>query len=208
MKHTEHFLPLLVVEDDSAIRELLEEELHDAGYTTHGVSSAEEAIALLSHTAVSLIITDVRLPGISGIQLLQQLRHEGSELGIIVITAFGTIDQAVEALKLGADDFLTKPLDLDAVRESVFRVLERQRMAVSQATEVGHFHGIMGKSDAMQALFHDASRLAKAMRLSCCWGKRHRQGAAGTGDSSGKPAPRRSVRGGKLRQHPRRPDGK
>ncbi|MGM0858141.1 MAG: sigma-54-dependent transcriptional regulator [Pseudomonadota bacterium] len=162
VKHTEHFLPLLVVEDDSAIRELLEEELHDAGYTTHGVSSAEEAIALLSHTAVSLIITDVRLPGISGIQLLQQLRHEGSELGIIVITAFGTIDQAVEALKLGADDFLTKPLDLDAVRESVFRVLERQRMAVSQATEVGHFHGIMGKSDAMQALFHDASRLAKS----------------------------------------------
>nr|WP_155838874.1 sigma-54 dependent transcriptional regulator [Halomonas sp. HL-48] len=162
VKHTEHFLPLLVVEDDSAIRELLEEELHDAGYATHGVSSAEEGIALLSHTAVSLIITDVRLPGISGIQLLQQLRHEGSELGIIVITAFGTIDQAVEALKLGADDFLTKPLDLDAVRESVFRVLERQRMAVSQATEVGHFHGIVGKSDAMQALFHDASRLAKS----------------------------------------------
>ncbi|MEH6643141.1 sigma-54 dependent transcriptional regulator [Vreelandella glaciei] len=162
MTHQEHLLPLLVVEDDAAIRELLEEELQDAGYTTLGVPSAEEAIALLSHTTVSLVITDVRLPGMTGIQLLQQLRQTGSELGIIVITAFGTIDQAVEALKLGADDFLTKPLDLDAIREAVFRVLERQRLAVSHDSEISHFHGIVGKSQVMQALFHDASRLAKS----------------------------------------------
>lgn len=162
MTHQEHLLPLLVVEDDAAIRELLEEELQDAGYSTLGVPSAEEAIALLSHTTVSLIITDVRLPGMTGIQLLQQLRQAGSEVGIIVITAFGTIDQAVEALKLGADDFLTKPLDLDAIRDAVFRVLERQRLAVFHDTDINHFHGIVGKSPAMQALFHDASRLAKS----------------------------------------------
>jgi len=160
--HQEHLLPLLVVEDDAAIRELLEEELQDAGYSTLGVPSAEEAIALLSHTTVSLVITDVRLPGMTGIQLLQQLRQAGSELGIIVITAFGTIDQAVEALKMGADDFLTKPLDLDAIREAVFRVLERQRLAVFHDADISHFHGIVGKSQVMQALFHDASRLAKS----------------------------------------------
>ena len=162
MTQQESLLPLLVVEDDAAIRELLEEELQDAGYTTLGVPSAEEAIALLSHTSVSLVITDVRLPGMTGIQLLQQLRQAGSELGIIVITAFGTIDQAVEALKLGADDFLTKPLDLDAIREAVFRVLERQRLAVTHDADVSHFHGIVGKSQVMQTLFHDASRLAKS----------------------------------------------
>ena len=65
MTQQEPLLPLLVVEDDAAIRELLEEELQDAGYTTLGVPSAEEAIALLSHTTVSLVITDVRLPGIT-----------------------------------------------------------------------------------------------------------------------------------------------
>lgn len=163
MTHQEHLLPLLVVEDDAAIRELLEEELNDAGYDTLGVPSAEEAIALLSHTSVAMMITDVRLPGMTGIQLLQQLRQSGSELGIIVITAFGTIDQAVEALKLGADDFLTKPLDLDAIREAVFRVLERQRLSLTQDdTELSHFHGIAGKSNVMQSLFHDASRLAKS----------------------------------------------
>ncbi|WP_252106965.1 MULTISPECIES: sigma-54 dependent transcriptional regulator [unclassified Halomonas] len=162
MTEQEHALPLLVVEDDPAIRELLEEELNDAGYTTLGVSSAEEAVALLSHTPVAMMITDVRLPGMSGIQLLQQLRQSGSELGIIVITAFGTIDQAVEALKLGANDFLTKPLDLDAIREAVFRVLERQRLALAHDAELTHFHGIVGKSPTMQGLFHDASRLAKS----------------------------------------------
>lgn len=162
MTHQEHLLPLLVVEDDAAIRELLEEELNDAGYDTLGVPSAEDALALLSHTAVAMMITDVRLPGMTGIQLLQQLRQSGSELGIIVITAFGTIDQAVEALKLGADDFLTKPLDLDAIREAVFRVLERQRLSLSHDTELSQFHGIVGKSSGMQSLFHDASRLAKS----------------------------------------------
>ncbi|MCS2609686.1 sigma-54-dependent transcriptional regulator [Halomonas dongshanensis] len=162
MTQQDPLLPILVVEDDPAIRELLEEELQDAGYQTQGVASAEEGIALLSHTQVSLIITDVRLPGMTGIQLLQQLRQEGSDVGIIVITAFGTIDQAVEALKLGADDFLTKPLDLDAIREAVFRVLERQRLALSPTSELSHFHGIVGKSDAMQGLFHNASRLAKS----------------------------------------------
>ncbi|RUR26787.1 sigma-54-dependent Fis family transcriptional regulator [Vreelandella andesensis] len=163
MTHQEHLLPILVVEDDAAIRELLEEELNDAGYDTLGVPSAEDALALLSHTPVAMMITDVRLPGITGIQLLQQLRQSGSELGIIVITAFGTIDQAVEALKLGADDFLTKPLDLDAIREAVFRVLERQRLSLSHDdSELSHFHGIVGKSVGMQSLFHDASRLAKS----------------------------------------------
>ncbi len=162
MTHQEHLLPLLVVEDDAAIRELLEEELNDAGYDTLGVPSAEDALALLSHTPVAMMITDVRLPGMTGIQLLQQLRQSGSELGIIVITAFGTIDQAVEALKLGADDFLTKPLDLDAIREAVFRVLERQRLSLSHDTEPNDFHGIVGKSPVMQSLFHDASRLAKS----------------------------------------------
>ncbi|PMR77780.1 sigma-54-dependent Fis family transcriptional regulator [Billgrantia endophytica] len=157
-------LPILIVEDDAAILELLEEELQEAGYPTLGVGSAEDAIATLSHSDVSLVISDVRLPGISGMQLLEQLRSEGSRLGFIVITAFGTIDQAVEALKIGADDFLTKPLDLEGVREAVYRVLENRRLAEQflQENPPGHFHGIVGESESMQTLFHDAARLAKS----------------------------------------------
>ena len=157
--------PILIVEDDPAILELLEEELQDAGYTTLGVASAEDAIATLSHESVELIISDVRLPGISGMQLLERLRHDGSTVGFIVITAFGTIEQAVEALKIGADDFLTKPLDLEGVRDAVYRVLENHRLAARLESAGGarpHFHGIVGESEAMQSLFHDAARLARS----------------------------------------------
>lgn len=157
--------PILIVEDDPAILELLEEELSDAGYSTQGVESAEDAIATLSHSQVKLIISDVRLPGISGMTLLENLRRDGNPVGFIVITAFGTIEQAVEALKIGADDFLTKPLDLENVRESVFRVLENRRLA-SRLADIDHkeasFHGLVGASETMQSLFHDASRLAKS----------------------------------------------
>ncbi|WP_253449556.1 sigma-54 dependent transcriptional regulator [Halomonas sp. Y3] len=156
--------PILIVEDDPAILELLEEELQDAGHGTLGVASAEDAIATLSHTPVAMVISDVRLPGMSGLELLERLRAEDSPLGFIVITAFGTIDQAVEALKLGADDFLTKPLDLENVQEAVFRVLEHRRLAERFHREgpPRHFHGIIGESEAMQGLFHDAARLARS----------------------------------------------
>ncbi|NIC06321.1 sigma 54-interacting transcriptional regulator [Billgrantia bachuensis] len=162
--HSHTDLPILIVEDDAAILELLEEELQEAGYQTLGVGSAEEAVVTLSHSEVALVISDVRLPGMNGMQLLEQLRHEGSRLGFIIITAFGTIDQAVEALKIGADDFLTKPLDLESVGEAVFRVLENRRLAerLHQSEPTGHFHGIVGESETMQALFHDAARLAKS----------------------------------------------
>lgn len=156
--------PILIVEDDPAILELLEEELQEAGYGTLGAASAEEALATLSHTPAAVVISDVRLPGMSGLELLERLRTEQSPCGFIVITAFGTIDQAVEALKLGADDFLTKPLDLESVREAVFRVLEHRRLAerFHRAGPPRHFHGIIGESEAMQGLFHDAARLAKS----------------------------------------------
>ncbi|MDI5933615.1 sigma-54-dependent transcriptional regulator [Halomonas kalidii] len=156
--------PILIVEDDSAILELLEEELQDAGHPTLGAGSAEEAIATLSHSEVALVISDVRLPGMSGMQLLEQLRADGNSVGFIVITAFGTIDQAVEALKIGADDFLTKPLDLEGVREAVYRVLEHRRLAARfrQDAPPDHFHGIVGESETMQTLFHDAARLARS----------------------------------------------
>ena len=153
---------ILIVEDDPSILELLAEELEEAGYLTLGAGNAEEALATLTHSQVALVILDVRLPGMSGMQLLEHLRQENARQGIIVITAFGTIDQAVEALKRGADDFLTKPLDLEGLRETVYRVLENRALTArfERPEPPRHFHGILGESEAMQALFHDAARLA------------------------------------------------
>lgn len=159
---TDDVRPIMVVEDDTAILELLCEELQDAGYPTLGVDSAEQALAQLSHSDVALIICDIRLPGMDGMSLLEQLRQNDNPIGFIVITAFGTIDQAVDALKLGANDFLTKPLDLENLRTAVFRVLEHRRLAnrLRQAAPAENFHGLTGNSESMRSLFHNAARLA------------------------------------------------
>lgn len=104
---------VLIVEDDRGHRELLAEELAEVGYTVTAVESAEEAEQVLRQQTVSLVVSDLRLPGADGFRVLEVARDTVPVPGFIMLTGFGTIDQAVTALKAGADDFLTKPVDLD-----------------------------------------------------------------------------------------------
>lgn len=159
---------IVVVEDDQALRSLLEEELTDAGYQVTGFADAESAWSCLREEPVPLVISDVRLPGASGIELLLQTRQLTELPGFIIITAFGTVEQAVEALKQGADDFLTKPLKLDHLRLSVERVLETRRLReeVRRYREVlgeNGFHGIVGRSEPMRKLFDSIRQIAHAI---------------------------------------------
>src|SRR5690606_7647546 len=105
-----------------------------------------------------LIVSDLRLPDGNGLTLLENVTQLPLKPGFIVITAFGTIDQAVDALKRGADDFLTKPLDLDHLRLCVERTLQRQQLQEELAyyrrlLDEGEFHGMIGGSSAMRQLF-------------------------------------------------------
>lgn len=158
---------ILIVEDDQALRSLLEEELSDAGYPVTSVADAESAWAHLQQHAAALVLSDLRLPRASGIDLLQQTRQLASLPGFIIITAFGTVEQAVDALKQGADDFLTKPLKLDHLRLSVERVLKTKRLQ----DEVRHyrkllaeegFHGIVGRSEPVHKLVDNIRQIAHA----------------------------------------------
>ncbi|MEJ2542252.1 MAG: response regulator, partial [Gemmatimonadota bacterium] len=96
---------VLVVDDEARIRRLLEMALGDGGYRVLAAGSAEEAELLLEKEAVDLVLTDLALPGRSGLELLSHLRSQGSETPVILITAFGTVESAVEAMKLGAFDY-------------------------------------------------------------------------------------------------------
>ncbi len=156
---------VLVVEDDAGHRALLQQELADAGYSVTTAPSAEEALAQLDARSFALVVSDLRLPGADGFAVLRATRGLVPAPGFIMLTGFGTIDQAVSALKAGADDFLTKPVDLEHLRLAAARVLQTRRLRaeVQQYREVlgdRGFHGMQGRSPPMLRLFDLIRRIA------------------------------------------------
>lgn len=168
MTGTEHTPDsILVVEDDPSLRELLEDELVDAGYAVNTAGSAEAALKTLQGDRFDLVLSDLRLPGANGLELLKAVQASSPAPGFIIITAFGTVEQAVDALKKGADDFLTKPLRLDHLRISVSRVLQKHRLqdeVIHYRTLLAgeNFHNLIGKSEPMRKLFNNLRMIAHA----------------------------------------------
>ncbi|MFW5973247.1 MAG: sigma-54-dependent transcriptional regulator [Bacteroidota bacterium] len=158
---------VLIIEDDDSLRKLLKEEVEDMRLPVQTAASVEEARRAIGQAKPDLIITDVRLPGTTGLDLLKSVAREPDGPAVIVITAFGTIRQAVEALRLGAEDFLTKPLDLDHLRISVERVLERLQLRrrvdlYQRALGPAGFHGIIGQSESVLRLVDEIQLIARA----------------------------------------------
>ena len=155
---------ILVVEDEDKLRRVIQLDLESAGYEVDGVPSAEHALPLAS--LADLIITDLRLPGIDGLQLIKQLQARGLQAAAIVITAHGSVDLAVEAMKLGAADFLQKPFSLDHLTTVIQKVMavqslrdENRRMR-EELDERYQFDNIVGRSAAMREIFHTVERVA------------------------------------------------
>jgi two-component system, NtrC family, response regulator AtoC len=148
---------VLVVEDDDDLRELLTDELDGLGVEVRSVASAEAALEVLDEAPQDLVVSDLRLPGLDGLDLLRRVHALPDRPGFLLITAFGTIDEAVAALKEGADDFLTKPLNLEHLSVRVLRILDHQRLRMEmgryrEAMGEDAFHGMVGRSPAMRRL--------------------------------------------------------
>lgn len=159
--------PVLVVEDDRAHRELVMDELRDAGLVVCGAEDVDGAKKRLSDGSIVLVISDLRLPGEDGLALLNHCQQLPLSPAFIMLTAFGTIPQAVEALKQGADDFLTKPVDLDHLVIRARRVLQNRQLQVEvqryrELLQAEDFHGLIGNSPPMQALYEQIRRIARA----------------------------------------------
>ncbi|MFW5950598.1 MAG: sigma-54-dependent transcriptional regulator [Gemmatimonadota bacterium] len=164
---TEQAERVLVVEDDEALRSLLVEEVGDRGLTVRGTESAESARDILEDWPADVVVTDIRLPGASGRDLLRWGAALPDGPDFLLITAFGSVREAVECLRAGASDFLTKPLDLDHLAAALERTLEvrRLRHRVREFTELlddGEFHGMIGRSESMRQLYDRIMRIAPA----------------------------------------------
>ncbi len=164
----EHGGDILIVEDDEGLRELLGEELEDRGFAIRSAADAETGLNEVRAGGVALVLTDVRLPGMDGVDLLARLQELTEPPPCILITAFGTVPQAVEALKAGADDFLTKPVDLEHLVLRIRRTLDMRNMREEVARlrkglgDGDGFHGLIGESGPMRALYRRIGRAARA----------------------------------------------
>jgi putative nucleotidyltransferase with HDIG domain len=119
---------LLIVDDDENVRKIVAALLTDEGYETVTAGGADEALAILEHTAFALVISDIKMPEKDGLWLLNALRKQHAETAMIMMTGYGQVDTAVQALKYGASDYLTKPVRVNQLSASVMRALDRRRL--------------------------------------------------------------------------------
>ena len=119
--------PILIVDDEKNIRLTLAQALEPLGVETDSAEDGNEALAKLKEKEFGLILLDFRMPGVDGMEVLRQVRESKRDIRIIIITAYGTIELAVEAMKLGAVDFIPKPFVPEEIREMVARVLDREK---------------------------------------------------------------------------------
>jgi DNA-binding NtrC family response regulator len=150
---------LLIVDDEGPLREAIAERLADHGFAVAQADSGEQAVQRLTEFAFDILITDLRLPGIDGRQVLQAALDRYPEIIAIVITGFGTVKDAVEAIKQGAADFITKPFQFDALLHVLNSALEQRRLKSenaylrSQLEERYRIDGLVGRSRVMRDLF-------------------------------------------------------
>ncbi len=157
---------ILVVDDEAAQRDILGGFLRKQGYEVREAASGPNALALLRGEPVDLVLTDVRMPGMSGLDVLREARAMNPELPVVVLTAYGSIADAVAAMRDGAADYLTKPVDLDALLQRVQRALERQQLvaenrALHEALRGRYrLEGIVAESGKMQEVLSLVHRVA------------------------------------------------
>ena len=149
---------ILVVDDKDSMRNMLTETLLEEGHRVDSAENGVKAIDLVTNKAYDLVLTDLKMPDISGLEVLSRVKEIDSETAVIVMTAFGTIEDAVSAMKIGAYDFITKPFDTDHLCVLVNRALETRRMVAENSLlrqellEDKSIDNIIGKHETMSEL--------------------------------------------------------
>jgi len=157
---------ILITDDDAQMREMLSRFLGERGDEVEEASGGPAALAALERNAADLIITDVRMPEMSGVELTRQVKARHPDCSVVVMTAFGSVQMAVDAMRAGATDYISKPFKLDEIQLIVERIEEERnlRRKVStlqrQVEERFQFANILGKSPAMQHIFELIEQIA------------------------------------------------
>jgi DNA-binding NtrC family response regulator len=159
---------ILIVDDEPDMLHLLKRSLEpELDCRVETASTGQEALQLLGHTAVDLVLADIKMPGMNGLELLQRIKQDYHQQTVVMMTAFGQIETAVEAMRSGAYDFITKPFEHDALVLRLDKALERSRLIQenrqlqNRCQEPYIFEKMVGKSPAMQRVFETIQMVAK-----------------------------------------------
>ncbi|NNL85613.1 MAG: sigma-54-dependent Fis family transcriptional regulator, partial [Myxococcales bacterium] len=159
---------VLVVDDDPLVRETVEELLTESGYAVELTEGADAALALAAERDFGLVLSDIRMPGKDGMELLPELRELCPGMPVILMTGYASIDSAVSAMREGAFDYITKPfrneeLLVSLERAFAYRTLERENSSLRRAvSKVSSYGDLIGKSPAMQEIYSLIERVASS----------------------------------------------
>jgi DNA-binding NtrC family response regulator len=157
---------ILVVEDDNATRDTMIDLLSEAGYEVESARNGEEAIAMAREYTFDIVITDLKMPKGDGIQVLEQIKKIDNRTIVIICTGYGTVDTAVKAMKLGAYEYITKPIKIEEIKLVVQRALDYQRLKTEnvllqkQLKTKYKFKNLIGDSEVMQQSFQFIEKIA------------------------------------------------
>jgi len=154
--------PVWIVDDDRSIRWVIEKALSREGIAFSSFASAQEALDALSGSAPEVLVSDVRMPGLSGLELLQTVKQRHPEVPVIVMTAYSDLDSAVAAFQGGAYEYLPKPFDVDQAVELIRRALDESRRESEAAEPLPQAPEMLGHAPAMQEVFRAIGRLSQS----------------------------------------------
>ncbi len=159
---------ILIIEDDQDMGDMLDFGLSRRGFTTHSLLCGRAGIEAIAGDLPDVILTDINLPDINGIQVCREVAGQWPDIPVILMTAFGSLDTAIEAIRAGAYDFITKPLDMDLLSLTLERAVDHKNLKhqvkiLSQEIERSHsFAGLIGESPIMKEFFARLQRIADA----------------------------------------------
>ncbi len=154
--------PVWIVDDDRSIRWVIEKALSREGIAFNSFSSAQEALDALSGGAPEVLVSDIRMPGLSGLELLQTVKQRHPAVPVIVMTAYSDLDSAVAAFQGGAYEYLPKPFDVDQAVDLIRRALDESRRESQAIEPIGEAPEILGHAPAMQEVFRAIGRLSQS----------------------------------------------
>jgi two-component system NtrC family response regulator len=157
---------ILVIDDEAAQRDVLTGYLKKKGYKIFSASSGQEGIEIVKNNPVDIILSDFKMPDLNGIEVLEQIKKINPEISFVIVTAYGTVENAVKAMRLGAFDYISKPVDLDELDLMIDRIIEHKNLKSenqllrTQLQEKHKISSIISQSQKMEEIINIAARVA------------------------------------------------